>query len=226
MTAYSLLPLAMLGGIVGLDVVSFPQAMFSRPVVAATLAGAIAGDPLRGLLAGVILEMLAMELLPVGASRYPEWGSASVVGGAIAAAFPWSSGELVLGVLAALITAWAGGWSMHALRRLNVVWSVAARERLDGGDTRLVSALQLRGLASDFFRAALLTGGALAVAAPAVAKLATLCVPTAGLALGTLTALGSAVVASAVWRLAPPSPRVRLLALAALAAGATLAVIE
>ena len=33
-----LLPLALLGAILGLDVVSFPQAMISRPLVAATSA--------------------------------------------------------------------------------------------------------------------------------------------------------------------------------------------
>ena len=37
----------------------------------------------RGLLLGAALELIALETLPFGASRYPEWGSASVVGGAI-----------------------------------------------------------------------------------------------------------------------------------------------
>ena len=32
-----LLPLALLGAVLGLDVVSFPQAMISRPLVAATV---------------------------------------------------------------------------------------------------------------------------------------------------------------------------------------------
>jgi len=31
------LPIALLGALLGLDVVSFPQAMVSRPIVAATL---------------------------------------------------------------------------------------------------------------------------------------------------------------------------------------------
>ena len=38
-----LLPLSLLGAIVGLDVVCFPQVMYSRPLVAATLAGAFVG---------------------------------------------------------------------------------------------------------------------------------------------------------------------------------------
>ena len=47
-----LLPLAMLGAVLGLDVVSFPQAMISRPIVAATAAATLLGDPGRGLLVG------------------------------------------------------------------------------------------------------------------------------------------------------------------------------
>ena len=38
------------------------------------------------MLVGVTLELIALATLPFGASRYPEWGSAGVVGGAIAAA--------------------------------------------------------------------------------------------------------------------------------------------
>ena len=76
------LPIALLGALLGLDVVSFPQAMISRPIVAATLAGAFIGYPQAGLLIGVVLELIALDTLPFGASRYPEWGSAGVVGGA------------------------------------------------------------------------------------------------------------------------------------------------
>ena len=75
--------IALLGAVFGLDVVSFPQAMLSRPLVAATLAGAFLGSPEAGLLLGATLECFALESLPVGASRYPEWGSSSAVGGAL-----------------------------------------------------------------------------------------------------------------------------------------------
>src|SRR5262245_5848301 len=83
-----LLPLVVLGALLGLDVVSFPQAMISRPIVAATLSGALLGQPGRGLAMGVALEFFALESLPFGASRYPEWGSAAVVGGALFAQSP------------------------------------------------------------------------------------------------------------------------------------------
>src|SRR5579862_3071025 len=81
----TLFPIALLGAIAGLDVVSFPQAMISRPIVAATVGGAFAGNAAAGLLVGAAVELIALETLPVGASRYPEWGSASVVAGALAA---------------------------------------------------------------------------------------------------------------------------------------------
>ena len=51
----TLILLTGLGAVVGLDFVSFPQAMLSRPIVAATLAGAICGNAAAGLLAGALL---------------------------------------------------------------------------------------------------------------------------------------------------------------------------
>ena len=85
------LPIAVLGALVGLDMVSFPQAMLSRPLVSATLAGAFVGRPGGGLLTGAVLELIALETLPFGASRYAEWGTAGAVGGAIVASEPATS---------------------------------------------------------------------------------------------------------------------------------------
>ncbi|MDQ4080316.1 MAG: PTS sugar transporter subunit IIC, partial [Gemmatimonadota bacterium] len=106
MTPQDILTIALLGAIVGLDVVSFPQAMISRPIVAATLTGLVLGEPGGGLLVGATLELIALETMPVGASRYPEWGSASVVGGALYALRPMHpAGALTVAVLGALATA-------------------------------------------------------------------------------------------------------------------------
>ena len=74
MSLLDALPIALLGALLGLDVVSFPQVMVSRPIVAATVAGAFIGHPPAGLLMGVVLEMIALDTLPFGASRYPVWG--------------------------------------------------------------------------------------------------------------------------------------------------------
>src|SRR5689334_2399955 len=97
------LPLAILGAVLGLDTVSFPQAMLSRPLVAATLGGMLSGSASEGLMVGAALELIALETLPFGASRYPEWGSAAAVGGALFASSPKPpAGAMSMAVIAAV----------------------------------------------------------------------------------------------------------------------------
>jgi mannose/fructose/N-acetylgalactosamine-specific phosphotransferase system component IIC len=75
----SWLPLTALGALVALDATSFGQLMLSRPLVAGTLAGALVGLPLEGALVGAMLEALSLGVLPVGAAKYPETGTAAVL---------------------------------------------------------------------------------------------------------------------------------------------------
>lgn len=94
------------GGVLGLDGTSFPQAMLSRPIVAGTIAGAIAGDPAQGVMIGAVLEAFYLAILPIGAARYPEAGTATA-----AATFAWAWAQPVdptLGLL--LIIAFALAW--------------------------------------------------------------------------------------------------------------------
>jgi len=165
----TILPIALLGAIAGLDVVSFPQAMISRPIVAATVGGAFAGNAGAGLLVGAAVELIALETLPVGASRYPEWGSASVVAGALAAAAPpGSPGPFPVTILAALATAWVGGWSMIGLRKWNAARARAHLAALERGSAGTVNALQLWGLTADLVRGGALTLVALLALGPVV----------------------------------------------------------
>lgn len=167
MTPVDLLVLALLGGLLGLDTVSFPQAMLSRPIVGATLAGALLGDAGSGLLAGAALELFAVETLPFGASRYPEWGSAGVVGGVLfTGAGAFSAGRLTTAVLAALAVAWVGGWSMVQVRRLNARWARSRHEAVALGTRGTVVGLQVAGLAADLVRGVILTAVALLVLQP------------------------------------------------------------
>lgn len=139
------------GVFVAVDLVTMPQGLFSRPLVAATVAGAIAGDLAAGLLAGIVLELYALDVLPIGASRYPDYGTASVAAGAAAALAP---GELVIGVagLVGLPLAIVGGFTLHAHRRRNAV-SVARRlDRVSAGDARAIWELQRNGVARDAAR--------------------------------------------------------------------------
>jgi len=196
-----LLPLVVLGAIFGLDVVSFPQAMISRPIVAATVAGALIGEPDRGLVMGVALEFFALESMPFGASRYPEWGSASVVGGFLFAhAADGTPAAMSLAVLAALVTAGIGGSSMVVLRRWNAFWARQQQQRIARGSGSAVVALQLMGMSSDLIRGGLITLAALLVFVPIhTAAIATTTVsPTMSRAV--VVSVASAVGLAAVWK--------------------------
>ena len=167
MSAIDIMILALLGGVLGLDTVSFPQAMLSRPIVGATIAAAFMGDATAGLLAGATLELFAVDTLPFGASRYPEWGSAGVIGGTFfAKAAPFEAGRLTTSVLAALIIAWVGGWSMVQVRKLNARWARARHEAVASGARRTVIGLQVSGLVADLFRGIILTAVGLAALHP------------------------------------------------------------
>jgi mannose/fructose/N-acetylgalactosamine-specific phosphotransferase system component IIC len=153
------------GTLVGLDLASVPQAMFSRPIVAGLIGGCVAGHPLPGLAVGAILELFALDTLPVGASRNPDWGPGSVAVGALAGAH--SEGIMAAGLLGlvfvAVVAAWAGGWLSHLTRRANAASVHAARAALDAGDRATVRALQRKGLLRDAMRSCAVTALALAV---------------------------------------------------------------
>jgi len=148
------LAVVLLGTFVGLDVASVPQMMFSRPIVAGLLGGAIIGHPLGGMAIGAVLELFALDTLPVGATRNPDWGPGSVAVGALAGAHVdgiTASGLLGL-VLVAVVTAWAGGFLVHVVRRANVEAVVARRAALDAGDLGAIRTIQRLGLARDAVR--------------------------------------------------------------------------
>lgn len=151
-----LIALVVWGTLVGVDLVSLPQMMIARPIVAGTIAGVILGDIPTGLKLGVVFELLQYDILPVGAVRYPEYGPATIAAVATAHA---SSGVLGLGLgaLVGLVTGLVGGLAIHVLRRVNsrVVHNAAAA--LESGDPRALLRVHAGGLLRDAVRAALVT---------------------------------------------------------------------
>jgi len=215
-----LVPIALLGGVLGLDVVSFPQAMISRPLVAATLGGALTGAPASGLLIGASLELIALETLPFGASRYPEWGSASVVGGAIfAASGEVHAGALTVAILAALTATWFGGWTMVKLRQLNAVWASRHRSGLEAGARGTVISLQLMGMTADLVRGALLSSLAFAMFAPLSAYVVARWTTDDRFSRAFVVATAASVAGGAAWKLFHSTAGARWLFLGGLAIG-------
>lgn len=181
------------GALVGMDLVSFPQAMLSRPLVAGTVTGLLVGDVEAGLRVGVVMELFALEVLPIGATRYPDFGPATV-GGVVAAA--GSSWSVALGpaVVLALGLAVVGGKGMEALRRWNGRRIRQAEPALAAGDAAVIARLQRGGLAADALRGAALT--ALGLLLVAAGRIAGPQLPAVGPSL-TLVAIAGGLVAAA-----------------------------
>ncbi len=151
------------GTIVGLDLVSVPQALLSRPLVAASVAGWLVGDLNTGLRVGAVLELFALDVLPVGASRYPEYGPAAVGAALTAASLPPRIG-IGVGVLLGLAVAILAGWSLGWLRHANARHVHRLAAGVNSGSVRAIRTLQWAGLGRDLFRSATMTLVAMALA--------------------------------------------------------------
>lgn len=154
---------AVLGGLIGLDATSFPQAMVSRPLVAGVLTGVLFGRPADGLAIGFLMEAFALITLPIGAARYPEPGTAGVAAtSAYLAATPpgLHPGALLIVIVFALVWERLGGASVVLQRR-------RTGKVMIGGGPLAAAELERRHLGAmtlDFLRGAAVTlsGGLLA----------------------------------------------------------------
>jgi mannose/fructose/N-acetylgalactosamine-specific phosphotransferase system component IIC len=220
-------PLVVLGAIVALDATSLGQLMLSRPLIAGTLAGALTGMPFEGALVGGLLEALSLGILPVGAAKYPETGTAAVaaVGTLGLAAVPPTPAALLLTVAYGLV------W--QRLSGATVVFGRHVNERLIGaGDAppgaRLDELIERRHIASmglDLLRGAGVTLTALLAGVP----LLRLALPSWTLP-STVAVVAVSVAAAAVLagtaRLFAQERRGALLLLAGLVAGSALLLLQ
>ena len=166
MSALPMSALALLllwGVIVGLDLVSVPQGLLSRPLVAASVAGFLAGDPVAGMRVGALLELFALDVLPVGASRYPEYGPAAVGAAVLAAGLP-QPGGIGVGAVLGLLVALPAGWTLEWIRHANARHVHRLSAALSAGSTAAIRRLQYAGMARDGIRSALVTTAALGAA--------------------------------------------------------------
>jgi mannose/fructose/N-acetylgalactosamine-specific phosphotransferase system component IIC len=164
-TIPGILAVLLWGTIAGLDFVSVLQGLLSRPLVAATVAGGLLGDLTAGMMAGMVLELYALDVLPIGASRYPDYSVAAVAGGVAAALAPDAMAVGIAG-LVGLPMASLGGWSLQKLRRRNAVSVKRRLERVAAGEGLAIWELQRNGMLRDALRsfALALVGVAAAIA--------------------------------------------------------------
>lgn len=150
--------LVVIGTLCSLDTVSVGQTMMSRPIVSATLAGAALGQAEQGVSVGALMELFALETMPFGASRYPEWGAAGVVASATYVfGGTHTPGSLALAVVGGLAVAGFGSVTMVWHRAFVAHAAAALRDQLAGGSAVAVSRLHAAGIASDLVRGAAVT---------------------------------------------------------------------
>ena len=148
------LMLAALGGFVGLDAVSGPQAMISRPIVAGPLAGLLLGVPEAGMQVGAFLEILTLRHLPIGAARQWDTGPAAVVAAASVAMLPPGTASILIAVGAGAVVGRFGSRTVHLMRHFNAQL-VAVEGPIAPHQLTL---RHLAAMGGDFARAAVLTG--------------------------------------------------------------------
>ncbi len=155
-----MLPLSLLGGLVGLDGTSVGQFMVSRPLVVGTLTGWLVGEPHLGAAIGAVLEIYLLVSFPTGGSRFPEGATATVV--AVGAAGAGAGPEaLALGVAVGLVWGHVGGFSITGLRRFNAI--LVPQEGRPAPSAGRLTLLHLTTIGLDFARGALVTAGGLVV---------------------------------------------------------------
>jgi len=181
------------GTVVGLDLVSVGQVMFARPLVAGTVAGMIVGDPVAGGTVGVVLELFALDVMPVGAVRYPDYGIGAVAAAATAAGAPGALGTGVA-VCVGLGVAYLGEVGIRVVRSRNTEDVRRNRAALEEGDESVVVATHLRGLLRDTLRSVAVTAAGLLLAAVAYRWSP---VTVRGAVLVTIVLVGAAIGAAA-----------------------------
>jgi PTS system mannose-specific IIC component len=155
--------------------------------------------------------MIALDTLPFGASRYPEWGTASVVGGALFVEQSPHAGALPLAVFAALGSAMVAGSSSVALRQFNGRLTARLLPEIERGSRAAVTRLQLAGLTADVIRAGAITAGLLLLFRPILAAGVQVWGAAGVLSTALVVAIAAAVAGGVVWNALPAgSQRMRV----------------
>jgi mannose/fructose/N-acetylgalactosamine-specific phosphotransferase system component IIC len=134
------------GGLMALERKAFLQAMFSRPVVAATMMGLLLGDTLSGLYIGMVLELFHLGSASLGAA-IPEHETLAATGTtAAAAALSRSTGSpstSALWAISILALLWLGPAGRKLDRYLERFASRSAQKAIDrAGRGELSSAMR------------------------------------------------------------------------------------
>ena len=134
----------------GLDRTAALQFMLSRPIVAGPLTGLILGEPLIGLQAGMLVELLWLGRLPVGALIPPDDTQIAIGGTFLAVAFASpefaTSVTIVFCLMVAIPLAKSGQFFDRMARRANDHMVKRVEQNILTGDLSSVDRLHLVGI--------------------------------------------------------------------------------
>lgn len=141
---------AILGGVCYLDRTAACQLMLHRPLIVASLTGAIFGNFFAGAQVGIVLELFYLARLPVGASVPPDDTGAAIFAGAAAATSSSSlgldGGSFTGVILLSVFVAETGKLADRFVRKVNVRIARLTAESVDRGDIKAVEHGLLAGL--------------------------------------------------------------------------------
>ncbi|MBI5420268.1 MAG: PTS sugar transporter subunit IIC [Deltaproteobacteria bacterium] len=170
--AWQFIMAAALGCLAYLDRTAAFQLMLHRPLVVASVMGALFGNFAAGAQVGAVLELLYLARLPVGASIPPDDTGAAMFGGAAAAVASSSlgldAGSYTAILLLSVPCAELGKSADRFVRRINGRIATLTVESVERGDSQAVEHGLLAGLSlfalSGMALALLFTGAGVAVA--------------------------------------------------------------
>ncbi len=140
--AWRFLLAGFLGGLCYLDRTAACQVMLHRPLVVATLMGAVFGNSSAGAAVGAVLELFYLARLPVGASVPPDdTGAAAFAGAAAAVAAPSTGldgGSFTAVLLLAVFFAETGRVADRFVRKINGRIAHITLESVEKGDLQAV----------------------------------------------------------------------------------------
>jgi len=150
-----LLSTSLLAGVLAADNRSSARLMISQPICAGFLVGLVLGSPRDGFLAGAVLQMLFLGMIPVRGIAMPDLALGGVAAGALfVLAQPSMESDpaarglvLFLSLLASLVVAIVGRAVYRLWERRSYVFTAGALRLVEGGRFRLASALHFSSVA-------------------------------------------------------------------------------
>lgn len=174
-----LVGLPLLGGALAVDNRASVRLMISQPICAGLLAGLVVGNPHDGFVAGALLQMLFLGMIPVRGIAAPDLALGGVVAGALYARAPGSMNAdagakgliLLISLACALVVGVAGRALYRLWERRSYAFTGAALALAERGRFALASALHFSTALVHFAIGCVVTGIAFVAGASVISVL-------------------------------------------------------